>query len=70
MLAGFLLLFPGWYIVQVAFVIRCLGKKVHEDPIVGGSGAYVVQYGGEFYRYEDIAQFEDDAWWAESDNDD
>ena len=69
-LAGLLLLFPGWYITSVALVIKAFGKRVHEDPIVGGNGAYVVKYCGEFYRYEDIAQFEAEAWWQESDNED
>ena len=53
-LAGLLLLFPGWYIITVAIVLKCLGKRVREDPM-GCNGAFVVKYGEEYYRYEDIA---------------
>ena len=69
-LAGLLLLFPGWYIVTVAVVLKCLGKQVSEDPAVECNGAFVVKYGEEYYRYEDIAQFEDDKWWQETENED
>ena len=66
-LAALLLFLPGWYIFYCFLIICCLGKKVFEDPVSGGSGAQIVKYRGQTYRYEDIAHFENEQYWYDSD---
>ena len=68
--AGILLLMPGWYVCYITCVMWFLGERVYEDPYAGGSGAFIVKYCDQHYRYEDIAHFQSESWWRDEDHED